>query len=224
MTISIGSTYTEPGYTATDDVDGNITDNVTVSGTVDTSTTGTYTIHYDVSDSSGNAATTQTRTIHVTDTTLPVITLSGQANMTISIGSTYTEPGYTATDDVDGNITDNVTVSGTVDTSTTGTYTIHYDVSDSSGNAATTQTRTIHVTDTTLPVITLSGQANMTISIGSTYTEPGYTATDDVDGNITDNVTVSARWTPARREHTPYTMTSRTAQATRPQPRPAPYT
>ena len=69
----------------------------------------------------------------------PVITLSGQANMTISIGSTYTEPGYTATDDVDGNITDNVTVSGTVDTSTTGTYTIHYDVSDSSGNAATTR-------------------------------------------------------------------------------------
>ena len=110
--------------------------------------------------------------------------------MTISIGSAYTEPGYTATDDTDGDITANVTVSGTVDVNTTGTYTIHYDVADSSGNAATTQTRTIHVTDTTPPAITLSGSANMTISIGSAYTEPGYTATDDTDGDITANVYV----------------------------------
>ena len=184
MTISIGSAYTEPGYTATDDTDGDITANVTVSGTVDVNTTGTYTIQYDVSDSSGNAATTQTRTVHVTDTTPPAITLSGSANMTISVGSAYTEPGYTATDDYDGNITGNVVVTGTVDTATLGTYTIQYDVSDSSGNAATTQTRTVHVTDTTPPAITLSGSANMTISVGSAYTEPGYTATDDYDGTI----------------------------------------
>ena len=86
-----------------------------VTGTVDTATLGTYTIQYDVSDSSGNAATTQTRTVHVTDTTPPAITLSGSANMTISVGSAYTEPGYTATDDYDGNITGNVVVTGTVD-------------------------------------------------------------------------------------------------------------
>ena len=191
MTIPFGATYTEPGYTATDNYDGNITGNVTVSGMVDTDTTGTYTIYYDVSDSSGNAAIPQTRTIHVVDTTPPAITLSGSTNMTISVGFAYVEPGYTATDDVDGNITANVTVTGTVDTNTTGTYTIRYDVSDSSGNAATTQSRTVHVTDTTPPVIVLAGQASMTIPFGATYTEPGYTATDNYDGNITGNVTVS---------------------------------
>ena len=191
MTISVGATYTDPGYTATDNYDGDITGSVTVSGTVDADTVGTYTIHYDVSDSSGNAAATQTRTIRVADDTSPVITLSGSTNMTIQVGSTYTEPGYAATDQEDGDLTANVTVTGTVDATTTGTYTIHYDVSDSSGNAAATQTRTIRVTDTTLPVITLSGSANMTIQVSSTYTEPGYTATDNYDGDITGSVTVS---------------------------------
>ena len=75
----------------------------------------------------------------------PAITLVGQANMTISVGSTYTEPGYTAADDVDGDITANVTVSGTVDVNTTGTYAIQYDVADSSGNAAETRIRTVTV-------------------------------------------------------------------------------
>ena len=191
MTIPVGSTYTEPGYTATDDIDGNITVDVTVTGTVDTTTLGTYTIHYDVSDSSGNKATTQSRTIHVTDTTPPAIVLSGQTNMTIQVGSTYTEPGYTATDNYDSNITGSVTITGTVDTTTIDSYTIQYDVSDSSGNKAATQTRTIHVTDDTPPIITLSGQTNMTIPVGSTYTEPGYTATDREDGDLTGSVTVT---------------------------------
>ena len=138
MTIQVGSTYTEPGYAATDDIDGDLTANVIVTGMVDTSTIGVYTLHYDVSDTSGNAAATQARTVRVVDDTPPVITLAGQTNMTISVGATYTDPGYTATDNYDGDITGSVTVSGTVDVNTTGTYTIHYDVSDSSGNAGHT--------------------------------------------------------------------------------------
>ena len=191
MTISVGSTYAEPGYTATDDIDGDITANVTVSGTIDANTTGTYTIRYDVTDSSGNAAPTQTRTIHVTDTTPPSITLAGQAHITISVGTTYTDPSYTATDNYDGDITGSVTVSGTVDTTMLGTYAIRYDVTDSSGNAAVQQTRIVNVVDETPPVIALSGSANMTVSVGATYTDPGYTATDNYDGDITGSVVVT---------------------------------
>ncbi len=191
MTIQVGSAYTEPGYTATDDIDGNLTANVTITGTVDSSASGTYALQYDVTDSSGNTAIPQNRTVHVTDTTPPTITLAGSANMTIQVGSAYTEPGYTATDNYDGDITKDVTVTGTVDSSASGTYALQYDVTDSSGNTAIPQNRTVHVTDTTPPTITLAGSANMTIQVGSAYTEPGYTATDNYDGDITKDVTVT---------------------------------
>ena len=191
MAIQVGSTYAEPGYTATDDHDGDITGSVVVTGTVDASTTGTYTIRYDVTDSSGNPAVQQVRTVRVVDETPPVITLSGSASMSILFGTTYAEPGYTATDDHDGDITGSVVVTGTVDASTTGTYTIRYDVTDSSGNPAVQQVRTVRVVDETPPVITLSGSASMSILFGTTYAEPGYTATDNYDGDITGSVSVS---------------------------------
>ena len=69
----------------------------------------------------------------------PVITLAGSSQMTVQVGSAYAEPGYAATDTEDGNLTSRVVVTGTVDTTTTGTYTLQYDVSDSSGNAAVTR-------------------------------------------------------------------------------------
>ena len=65
MTVSVGSAYADPGYAAADNYDGDLTASVVVTGTVDTTQTGTYTIYYDVSDSSGNAAVTQARTIQV---------------------------------------------------------------------------------------------------------------------------------------------------------------
>lgn len=81
------------------------------------------------------------------DTTAPVITLNGDAAMSITQGSTFTDPGATATDTIDGDISSNIVVGGdTVDTNTIGTYTITYNVSDAAGNAATEVTRTVEVT------------------------------------------------------------------------------
>ena len=76
--------------------------------------------------------------------TLPVITLTGENPMTIAVGGSYTEPGYTATDDVDGNITANVVITNNVNTNAAGTYTVEYTVSDSSGNSVTV-IRTVEV-------------------------------------------------------------------------------
>lgn len=67
----------------------------------------------------------------------PVIGLKGNSTVRISLGSKYAEPGYTAHDNLDGDITAQVLVSGdTVDTSREGNYTILYDVKDRAGNEA----------------------------------------------------------------------------------------
>ena len=81
-----------------------------------------------------------------TDTTAPVITLVGNATINLNVGDTYNEQGATATDNVDGNLTSSIVVSGSVNTATAGTYYKYYNVSDAAGNAATQKTRTINVT------------------------------------------------------------------------------
>ncbi|MDB4158078.1 BspA family leucine-rich repeat surface protein [bacterium] len=144
-TIEVGATYTEQGATATDNYDSTLT--VVVGGdTVDTSIVDTYTVTYNISDSNGNPAEQVARTVSVVDTTIPVITLTGQPTVTIEVGATYTEQGATATDNYDTGLT--VVVGGdTVDTTTLGTYTVTYNVSDASGNAAVEVTRTVTVTE-----------------------------------------------------------------------------
>ncbi|MDB6137802.1 MAG: C-terminal target protein, partial [Verrucomicrobiaceae bacterium] len=67
----------------------------------------------------------------------PVITLTGGSDVTLNVGSAYVDPGFSATDLVDGNVAANVTTSGSVDASTPGTYLVRYTVKDSSGNDAT---------------------------------------------------------------------------------------
>ena len=85
--------------------------------------------------------------MHVTDTTAPQIKLSGDDFVSVKKGDKYSDPGYTATDNCDGDITDSVKVSGDkVDKDKAGKYTVTYEVSDSSGNKATA-TRVVSVYD-----------------------------------------------------------------------------
>ena len=98
-----------------------------------------------MTDTSGNAAIEVTRTVSVVDTTAPVITLNGDASVTIEVGSPYNDAGATATDNYDGDLTASIVVVSDVDTSTVGDYTVTYNVTDTSGNAAIEVTRTIIV-------------------------------------------------------------------------------
>ena len=66
----------------------------------------------------------------------PSLTLIGDDNIVIYKNSKYIEKGYTAIDKCDGDITNKVIVTGTVDTNRVGTYTINYKVVDNSGNEA----------------------------------------------------------------------------------------
>ncbi len=78
---------------------------------------------------------------------IPVITLLGDAEIKLELNDVYEDPGATATDTEDGDITADIVVGGdTVDTATFGIYEVTYDVTDSDGNPAATVTRTVIVT------------------------------------------------------------------------------
>ena len=49
-----------------------------------------------------------------------MITLSGQRELFVPLGGAYQEPGFTAQDDADGDLTASVTRAGTVNTASPG--------------------------------------------------------------------------------------------------------
>ena len=75
---------------------------------------------------------------------VPVITMT-DSDVTVTVGDTYTDAGATASDDEEGDITANIAVVSTVDTTTAGTYAVTYSVSDGALNAATEVVRTVTV-------------------------------------------------------------------------------
>jgi len=82
----------------------------------------------------------------IPDTTSPTITLTGSSTINLTVGDTFADPGATATDNIDGDITSSIITSGTLDTSSTGSYTISYSISDATGNSASV-TRTVVVVE-----------------------------------------------------------------------------
>ncbi|WP_407270178.1 immunoglobulin-like domain-containing protein [Radiobacillus sp. PE A8.2] len=145
MTVEVNETYEEPGAMATDNNYGDLTEDIDISGEVDTSTVGTYEITYTVTDSSDNTMTVK-RTVEVVDTTDPVIELTGENPLTLRIGEEYEEPGAEVTDNSGEDLTNEINISGDVDTNAIGTYTVSYTVTDSSGNVGET-TRTVKIVD-----------------------------------------------------------------------------
>ena len=206
-----GTTFNDPGATAFDNLDGIITQNITITGTVNQYVPGQYTLTYNTSDANGNAATSVTRTVNVQDTTKPVISLLGSNPYAHEAGTTFNDPGATAFDNLDGIITQNITIAGTVNQYVPGQYTLTYNASDANGNAATSVTRTVNVQDTTKPVITLLGSNPYAHEAGSTYNDPGATAFDNLDGIITQNITITGtvnQYFPGQ-----YTLTYNTSDA-----------
>jgi MYXO-CTERM domain-containing protein len=188
--VEVGYSYVDAGATASDVADGDLTASITTVSDVDTSVVGTYTVTYNVSDAAGNVAAQVTRTVQVTaDVTVPVITLIG-SNVSLELGSIYTDAGATASDNIDGDISATIVTVSDVNTGAVGTYTVTYNVSDAAGNAAAEVTRTVTVTpDVTIPVITLLGDASVSLELGTAYTDAGATAVDNIDGDISASIT-----------------------------------
>ena len=91
----------------------------------------------------GGASIASPEAPSTTDITAPVITLNGAAEIEIELGSTFTDPGVDAQDNVDGAVS--VTVSGQVE-NRVGTYTLTYSATDQAGNQSTA-TRTVTVVE-----------------------------------------------------------------------------
>ena len=106
-----------------------------------------YELIYTVSDSSGNSATATREVIVSNDSSPPVITLEGDAVVTVDLNEVYEDLGATALDDQDGNLSFLIETNGTdeIDTSVPGEHTVTYDVRDFSGNAAVQVTRKVIV-------------------------------------------------------------------------------
>lgn len=140
--ISYIKEYEEPGATAEDNNDGDLTEKIKISKEEIDETS--FNIKYEVEDSSGNKAE-KIRKVLVIDDVPPVITLNGSETLNLLLNAKYEEKGAKAQDEKDGNLTDKIEVEGNVDTSKVGTYKIKYKVSDASGNKAE-KTRTVKVT------------------------------------------------------------------------------
>ena len=70
------------------------------------------------------------------DRLAPTLELVGDATINIPAGQEYLDPGATAIDDIDGNISDKIEVSGSINSSAVGTQTISYQVADRAGNTS----------------------------------------------------------------------------------------
>ncbi len=73
----------------------------------------------------------------INDSIPPEIVLHGIERMRIRRGVTYIEPGVSASDNIEGDITGRVIVTGEVNTMRTGTYVLEYYVADIAGNETT---------------------------------------------------------------------------------------
>ncbi|MCX6793469.1 MAG: DUF5011 domain-containing protein [Candidatus Falkowbacteria bacterium] len=83
------------------------------------------------------------------DTTAPVITLLGDANISLNVGDAYVDAGATANDNLDGDISSKIVVTNLVNTALAGNYTVTYNVSDLAGNNATPLVRNVTVNNLT---------------------------------------------------------------------------
>lgn len=187
LTLNTGDTFTDPGATASDLVDGDITSNISVSGTVNPAVPATYVLTYSVIDSAGNTGM-NTRSVIVNDGTAPVVTppvnLSQEATgatTPVSLGSA------TVTDDVDTGLTASPSTTGPFPV---GITTITWTATDAAGNIGSAA-QTVTIVDTILPVITVVGTNPLMLNIGDTFTDQGATASDIVDGDITASIIVT---------------------------------
>ncbi len=182
MTHESAVTWFDPGYYAFDLWDGYITNRVVITGRVNVMAVSgsVFTLLYNVRDTAGNNATERQRVVTMRDTIPPVITLIGNATYYQQALFAYVDPGATAYDTLNGNLTTQISVYNTVHTSNPAgaTFRVRYNVQDVAGNAAIEVYRTVIIFDRFPPTIYLQGSTNMTWQRGVPWVDPGFIAND----------------------------------------------
>ena len=131
-------------YVKAYDINGNIINNINVNHNVDINNPGEYEVTYRVT--ANNLTITKKIKVTILKDELPVLNVN---NRTIKLNEEFNYmSGVTATDTEDGDITNKVTYSGTVDSKTKGEYKLIYSVVDSA-NQSVSKEVTIKVEDIT---------------------------------------------------------------------------
>jgi len=211
VTVTKGESYTDAGATASDDRDGDITNSIVTNDPVDSNTVGTYTVTYNVSDTAGNAADEVVRTVNVTEASgsAPAAPsgISGwsetQEGIRIGWNDNSDNEGGFRIYDSDNNIVADKIAENTIAHTITGlncdtlysVYVVAYNEYGESGKSDIKSFRTEACEDddpdTIKPVITLRGEATVTVTKGESYTDAGAIASDDRDGDITSSIVIN---------------------------------
>ena len=150
----INKPYVDPGVTANDNIEGNISPKFETFGMVDNTKVGPNLLKYLVRDLYGNISDTLYRTVFVIlNQTGPSLVLDPPNAMYVEVYNKFTEPGFTARDNQGNLINNQVVVTTNMDTAVLGTYSRVYNVTDAFGLNARAE-RAITVGDSTRPVVT----------------------------------------------------------------------
>jgi uncharacterized repeat protein (TIGR01451 family) len=194
ITLECGQRFGDPAATAVDGAGQPLEVVISYSEgfNSDAPANGTYTATYSATEGENSVSTE--RTITVTDTEGPAITVEGANPYRIQQGSCspFVDPGVTAFDSCAGAKPVTTSVSGpggatSVNPAIAGTYIVTYTATD--GTTESTATRTVIVgtfpedevdqpgTSNTPPTLTLNGDDQLTLECGNAFTDPGATAT-----------------------------------------------
>jgi PKD repeat protein len=154
INTEINKAFVDPGVTASDNIEGNISHKYEVIGTVDTSKVGPNYLKYVVRDFYNNVCDTLRRTVFVVlNQSGPTLTLTPPSSVYVEVYNKYNEPGFEAKDNKGNVISNQVIISSNLDTSKIGQYTKVYTIVDAFGLISIAE-RAVNVGDTTSPVVT----------------------------------------------------------------------
>jgi len=205
--IPQGAVWIDPGATAEDPEEGDLTASVVADKVIDTSIIGPVDVTYTVTDIGGLTATDVRHCLVFPAPTIELASRNGVVTpLEVNQGEEWVDPGFTATRPgwifqgegwtgpiTTEDVTHSVGVTGTVDTTTPGSYTLTYSsfYDYPQHNPKSTVTRTVVVVPSNPPTITLLGDNPMSIIRGDAWNDPGATAVDNEDGDITDDIIVT---------------------------------
>lgn len=194
IAVECGTDFSDPGATAIDGTGQSVPIVVTLPQgfNPDAPAVGSYTITYTATEGDNSVSTD--RTINVTDSEAPAISIDGANPYKIQQGSCspFVDPGASALDGCAGPKPVSSSILGpggatSVNPNIAGTYTVTYTATD--GTHQTTATRTVLVgqfpedevdqpaSSNQPPTITLNGDAQINIECGTPFTDPSATAT-----------------------------------------------
>lgn len=211
INLVMGERYIEYGATASDNVDSTNADtaaelnsNIDITGTVNTNIPGTYTITYNVKDKAKNNANPITRVVDVSPTA--VIAIGSTADFG-EVGVKNALPGATLNlyESKDIDMTDSLATYVLTTIETTHVFKIinitpgSYFVTQTANAFTSKPSNVVEVVDIDRPYITLKGPEKLTFVLGeskeffdgttNTFTDPGATAYDYLDGDLTSDIT-----------------------------------